>query len=99
MKIYDIDKKEIEIGHILAVRYVWNSYAGTVSIRGLDVGGRYHQLDPKAHYQILGHQDGNHPDFRQDVFEWVERYKKSLDGKYGECPVKIRVYEGVETEK
>jgi hypothetical protein len=93
-KVLDIDKKEIQLGHILAVRYVWNSYAGIVTIKGLHVGGRYHQIENNATYQIIGHTDNSHPDYNKDVSEWINLYLTSKD--YGECPVKIRVYENAE---
>lgn len=92
--LQDIDGNIIEQGHILAVRYVWNSYAGEVTMKGLYVGGRYHDLNDKSHYQIIGHTNKEHKDYRQDVYDWLQEY---YTGKYPECPVKIRVYDNMET--
>lgn len=90
----DIDGRRIELGHILAVRYVWNSYVGEVTLRGLFVGHTYHLLrGDGAHYQIIGHADEAHPDYRKDVSDWLAKY---YSGNYPECPVRIRVYENVE---
>jgi hypothetical protein len=92
--LQDIDGRKIEQGHILAVRYVWNSYAGEVTMKGLYVGGRYHDLDDKAHYQIIGHTNKDHEDYRKDVYDWLQKYYSGK--KHPECPVKIRVYDNME---
>lgn len=88
--LLDIDGKKIQLGHIVVVRYIWNSYAGEVTVKGLYVGGRYHQMKDTAHYQIIGHSDKDHKDYREDVSLWLNSYYQNENQ---ECPVKIRVYE------
>jgi hypothetical protein len=97
-KLFDMDGKEIEAGHIVAVRYVWNSYAGIVTpLRGLDVGGRFHVMDDKATYQILGHESESHNDYNPDIAKWIKEYM--TERKPTECPIKIRVYDNCEPAK
>lgn len=90
----DIDGKQLELGHIVAVRYVWNSYAGLITMKGLFVGYNYHDIeDGKGHYQILGHENKDHEDYNEEVCKWLKKhheYKKSV-----ECPIKIRVYDNM----
>jgi hypothetical protein len=93
--IKDIDNKNIEIGHIVAVRYVWNSHVGEVKERGLCATGdkRHAFFSPHPYkkeytYQILGHVYYKHPDFNKDVYKWYNKNK-------GKCPIKIRVYENI----
>lgn len=91
----DLDGREIELGHVLAVRYAWNSYAGIVAINGLSFknsvhGGfaEFHPLSKTATYQILGHEDPEHKDYNKMVIKW-------LTEKDHEPPIKIRVYENM----
>lgn len=97
-KIKDLTGKELEIGHIVAVRYVWNSYVGEITLRGLCATGAErhaffspHKLHDYATYQILSNINEKHIDFNRAASNWY----KSEDA---ECPIKIRVYENVETE-
>jgi len=96
----DMDGKKIESGHIVAVRYVWNSYVGVARMKGLcaespSVERAFfspHSYSDTATYQILGHMDSSHKDYNEDVLSW---YKS--DG--GQCPIKIRIYNTMETPK
>lgn len=85
--------KPIETGHIVAVRYVWNSYIGEVRDRGLCSTGACrhaffspHTLKKTTTYQIIGHTNKEHIDYNEDVFNW---YKSET----GDCPIKITVYD------
>lgn len=88
--------KQIEFGHILAVRYVWNSYIGVARIKGLCAESKSiskaffspHSYSDEATYQILGHVDESHNDFNKVVFDWYN----SDDSN---CPVKITVYDNL----
>lgn len=96
-KIIDIDGREIELGHIVAVRYVWNSYVGVARLKGLCAESPSiqraffspHSYDDTATYQILGHMDKKHKDYNQDVLNWYF-------ADNGECPIKIRIYESLQ---
>lgn len=101
INIKDIDDRDIEFGHIVAVRYVWNSYVGEVKLNGLCATGAKrhaffspHQIEQKFHYQILSHINPNHPDFNQEVNDW---YLSEVDGFV--CPIKIRIYDNFNEEK
>lgn len=92
----DIFNKEMEIGHIVAVRYNWNSYVGVFRTNGLSMRelaqkhwamADCHPIELKNTHQILGHIDVNHSDFNKDVYEWAY----SEDEKV-KCPVDIHVY-------
>lgn len=94
-------KKELEDGHICAVRYVWNSYVGEINFKrgGLCPTGAkrhafmgVHQIEQKNTYQIIGHTDINHNDFNQDVFDWYNSETKGY-----KCPVDIHVYDNAAT--
>ncbi len=95
-EVIDMNGKTLEIGHICAVRYCWNSYIGIVTMRGLYVGNRFHLLEPDKTYQIIGHENKSHADFNQDVLTWTNKYLKGL--KRDECPVKITVYDNLPKE-
>jgi hypothetical protein len=92
----DIFNKEMEIGHIIAVRYVWNSYIGVLRADGLSMRelaqkhwamAECHPIESKNTHQILGHVEANHKDFNQSVYDWAY----SDDGNF-KCPVEIFVY-------
>ena len=93
----DMDGKNIDFGHIVAVQYVWNSYVGVARMRGLCAESPSieraffspHRYDDKATYQILGHVDKSHKDYNEDVLNW---YKSDNV----ECPIKIKIYETME---
>lgn len=90
----DITGRKIKYGHILAVRYVWNSYVGVCGFTGLQAispAQRFafyspHSFDASATYQILGHVKEGHEDYNEDVFKWY-------NSEEGDCPVKISIYE------
>lgn len=92
--IKDMDGKDIEFGHILAVRYVWNSYIGVAKPKGLcaispDIDKAFnsgHKFSNTATYQILGHMKEDHKDYRKDVYDWYMTSGTT-------CPIKIRVYD------
>lgn len=93
--ILDMTGKKIQLGHIVAVRYVWNSYVGEITMCGLAATGAMkhafrspHKIEPQFTYQILGHVDPKHVDFNQEVFDWY----RSEDEEYL-CPVKVTVYD------
>lgn len=96
--LLDMDGKEINFGHIVAVRYVWNSYVGVARLKGLCSEGAKrhaffspHSYEDSATYQIIGHMDKNHQDFKQDVFNWFMQEE-------GDCPVQIKVYDNMKVE-
>lgn len=69
--------KPLEDGHIVAVRYVWNSYIGVMRLGGLMLteghsrffsGAPMHAWDSQATYQILGHMSSSHDDYDHEVF-------------------------------
>ena len=91
----DLNGKKMESGHIAAVRYVYNSYVGVISPRGLLATGAKrhaffspHSLDEKATYQIIGHIHLDHADYNQEVLDW---YK----AEEGNCPVKLDIYKNI----
>jgi len=92
-KIDDINGKELENGHIIAVRYVWNSYVGEIRNGTLCATGANrhvffspHSIEKIHTHQILSHIDKNHPDYNKECSDWY-------NNEEGNCPVKIRVYE------
>ena len=90
----DINGKQLELGHIVAVRYVWNSYAGEITPKGLYVGGRYHDISNTSTYQIIGHANEAHADYNKTVLKWLKKYYNG--GKYPECPVTLNIYENIQ---
>lgn len=103
MKIGKLDCTglDIESGHIVAVRYCWNSYVGVIRYNSTNAA---YVLDMKngakrfrcaaqggfhslgEHtYQILGHSDIGHKDYSEDVFNWWK-------SEVGECPIEIIIY-------
>lgn len=96
----DMDGKKIDDGHLLVVRYAWNSYVGIMRNMcrlSLWEGAKrhagaapYHEFDPEYTYQIIGHENPQHPDFNPLTFDWWT----SEESDYN-CPIKIRVYETV----
>lgn len=101
----DIDGKNLQDGHIVAVRYAWNSYVGIVrNIHGLSMheGAKRHWAMAKFHpieeengtYQILGHEDPDDNHFNPEVFDWFTSEQEEYN-----CPVRIRVYDNLEIPK
>jgi hypothetical protein len=93
VNFFDMFGRKMEIGHIVAVRYAWNSYVGTIGMGGLCATGAKrhaffspHELKKDATYQIIGHKDKNHPDFNQEVYDWYMNEK-------GNCPVTFHIYD------
>lgn len=90
--IKDMTGKFLELGHIVAVRYEWNSYVGVIRMSGLCSEGARRHTFASPHsinhhtYQILGHIDSNHPDWNEDVWKWYNSEDMT-------CPVRIRVYD------
>ena len=92
--IKDNTSKQIDTNHIVAVRYVWNSYVGIATARGLTPGNgisrstvnTLHPWSDTATYQIIGHLDPKHPDFNKEVFDWYNTPE-------GNCPVKLTIYD------
>lgn len=77
-KLRDMDGKTIEFGHILAVRYSWNSYVGVARFKGLCAEGakRHAFFSPHSYldtatYQILGHTNTEHEDFVPSILDWL----------------------------
>lgn len=94
-KLKDMNGKPVEFGHILAVRYSWNSYVGVARFKGLCAEGakRHAFFSPHSYldtatYQILGHINTDHEDFVPSVLDWYMSEQENYS-----CPVKIRVYE------
>lgn len=94
----DMFGKNMEIGHIAAVRYVWNSYVGEITLCGLAATGAMrhafnspHQIQKQFTYQVIGHVNPEHKDFNSEVFDW---YNSETQGY--KCPVNIRIYSNVE---
>lgn len=94
-KILDMNGKQLQLGHIVAVRYCWNSYIGEVTMRGLCATGSLrnaffapHVIDHKNTYQILSHKKESHPDYNSAVNQWY-----NSEDEDSQCPVKIRIYE------
>lgn len=89
----------IESGHIVAVRYVWNSYVGVARPRGLcaespDINFAFfspHSWNQAATYQIVGHSEKSHPDYNHDVYLWYY-HGYSPD----QCPVKLKIYDSLQ---
>lgn len=88
--------KPLENGHIVAVRYVWNSYVGEISIYRDNVqlystGAKRHAfisphtLKPKHTYQIISHDNPLHEDYNKDVNDWYM-------SEQGICPIEITIY-------
>jgi hypothetical protein len=97
-KIKDMTGKFLELGHIVAVRYEWNSYVGVIRMSGMCWEGAKRHCFFGPHdinhytYQVLGHVDREHPDYNEDIHTWYF----SEDGK---CPIKIRVYDNMRTNE
>lgn len=98
LEIKDMTGRVLENGHIVVVRYCWNSYAGVIRNNKLSLyegaerfkgASPYHDLKSTYTYQILGHVDTNHKDFKQEICDWL----KSEDG---DCPTKITVYDNLQ---
>ena len=96
LNIKDMNGKFLELGHIVAVRYVWNSYLGVVRMSGLTSEGAKrhaffppHSLKQEHTYQIVGHIDKNHIDYNEDILNWYNS-EDNIDS-----PVKITVYENL----
>lgn len=101
----DLTNKTIENGHILAVRYAWNSYVGVVAdgvnkkalvltkganrFRG---AAPYHDLTGNNIYQIVGHVDVTHKDYIEKTAKWFLSEK-------GNSPFVLRVYDFVLVEE
>jgi hypothetical protein len=91
--------KPLEDGHIVAVRYVWNSYVGEIcALRGLCATGAKrhaffspHSLKETSTHQIIGHTNKEHPDYNEDVLNW---YKSETS----DCPIKLTIYDNCEIE-
>lgn len=92
----DIFNKDIEIGHIVCVKYVWSTYVGVVRPEGLHInelakrhwtGVAYHGIDIKNTHQILGHVDFNHKDFNKGVYDWAFSEDETIT-----CPVTVYLY-------
>ncbi len=97
--IKDMTGKLLELGHIVAVRYVWNSYVGVIRMSGMCSEGakRYafcspHSLEKNNTYQVIGHIDKNHSDYNEDVWNWYN--SEDLP-----CPIKITVYDNVKVDE
>jgi len=91
--IKDINDKLLELGHIVAVRYVWNSYVGVIKMGGMySIGAKRfafnspHSIEDKHTYQIIGHTEREHKDYNEDVYNWY--ISETMN-----CPVKIGVYD------
>jgi hypothetical protein len=91
----DMFGKPIYEGHIVAVRYAWNSYAAPIFFFGhgfklmVTTSPNGHSIEGNATYQIIGHWDEGHPDYNAEVKQWIINKHK------GDCPVKIHVYDNV----
>ena len=90
--------KPLEDGHIVAVRYIWNSYVGEINIKlnFLWATGAKHfafffpnSLKNTATYQIIGHTNKEHPDYNDDVLNWYK--SETLN-----CPIKLTIYDNCE---
>ena len=96
--IKDMTGKFLELGHIVAVRYVWNSYVGVIRMSGMcHEGARRHSFNSshsleRHTYQVIGHMDVNHPDYNEDVLKWYN--SENMD-----CPIRIRVYDNVKIDE
>lgn len=97
--------KPLESGHIVAVRYVWNSYVGEVSIYKPAKSYLLHSTGAQKHafntlhtlkathtYQILSHREKDHPDYNERVNRWY--FKGDV-----QCPIVITVYDNQEVAK
>lgn len=92
----DINNKKIENGHILAVRYAWNSYVGVVcdnnklnltkGAKRFQAFASQHSIEFKHTHQIIGSVDVTHPDYNAEVTAWFL-------SEVGDCPVILRVYD------
>ena len=96
--IKDMTGKFLELGHIVAVRYVWNSYVGVIRMSGMcSEGARRHSFNSphsleRHTYQVIGHVDANHPDYNEDVWKWYNSEDMN-------CPIKITVYDNVKIDE
>lgn len=101
MKIVDtFSGKPIRDGHLLAIRYNWNSYVGEVrrdwfyATGSLRLAHFPHSIDGEAGaYQIIGHADKNDEDYNEEVFKWY-----NSEDEY-DCPVKIKIYDNQKENK
>ncbi len=100
-KFTDIDGKELQSGHIVAVRYSYNSYVGVVRSGRLSMHeghkknygyAPYHDIKKQYTYQILGHVDNEHRDFNQNAFDWFTKEQVELKER-------IRVYDNCNNNK
>jgi len=97
-KIKDMTGKFLELGHIVAVRYIWNSYIGVIRMSGMCHEGakRHYFYSPHSlerhTYQIIGHMDKEDPDYNENVYNWY----MTEDIK---CPIRITVYDNCETKE
>ena len=98
-KIKDMTGKFLELGHIVAVRCVWNSYVGVIRMSGLSHEGSErhsfcspHRLENKHTYQIIGHVDSNHIDYNEDALKWY-------NSENIVCPITIRVYDNCKVDE
>lgn len=97
--------KPLENGHIVAVRYVWNSYVGEISryneTAQLHASGAKrhtfnspHDLKPIHTYQIISHINPLHEDYIKGVSDWYMNEEGGL-------PIELTIYhntEGYETD-
>jgi hypothetical protein len=95
----DIDGKQLELGHIVIVRYVWNTYVGQIKREGLCPTGAIrhaflspHAIQSTATYQVISHIDMNHRDYNAEASNWYYSEK-------GECPVEIKLWDKSKTVK
>jgi hypothetical protein len=95
----DIDGKQLEIGHIVLVRYVWNSYVGEIRSDGLCATGAKrhafaspHKIQHSSTYQVLSHVNKSHPDHYYMASNWYF-------SEDGDCPFENRVYNKSKTVK
>lgn len=95
----DMKGNELRLGHIVAVRYVWNSCVGIIRFGGLSLHegaarhagfASYHKLETTATYQILSHVNPDDKDYNAKVNKWFKSEK-------GDCPIKINVYDDIIT--
>ena len=97
--IKDMTGKLLEIGHIVAVRYVWNSYVGVIRMSGMCATGAKrhaffspHSIEKQHTYQVVGHVDKNHPDYNQDIWDWYNSEDMV-------CPIRFTVYDNVKIDE
>lgn len=95
--------KPLEAGHIVAVRYVWSSYVGQVSM----VCGHYllHSTGANRHsflsahtlknihtYQIIGHVNKGHIDYNEDAYLWYMSEEMK-------CPFELTIYQNCDNDE